>query len=222
MINLSKRLQAIHDLVDKGSIVADIGSDHGLLACSLIASKTAPYVYACDVAKGPLAHAQSTISAYAMEAQIKPVLSDGLNQLDETIDTLVIAGMGSDTILHILDADYQKVCKCNYLIIQSNTHVDDIRRWISDHHLRIVDEIMVEETHFYQIIKVKLEESDSLSEEDILFGTKIHDKQIFLAYWNFRLNNLNHILDQTTSLHRCYQQNIILRQQIIKKITSLT
>ena len=41
MVHLGKRLQCIHDLVEKGSIVADIGCDHALLSIALIESGTA-------------------------------------------------------------------------------------------------------------------------------------------------------------------------------------
>ncbi|MEG0264804.1 MAG: class I SAM-dependent methyltransferase [Erysipelotrichaceae bacterium] len=222
MINLSKRLRAIHDLVDKGSIVADIGSDHALLACALIESETSPYVYASDIAAGPLSHAQSTILAYAMDLNIETIRSDGLHELVNQVDTIVIAGMGSDTIIHILEQDYDKVLQAKSIIIQSNTHVFDIRRWISDHHLQIVDEVMVKESHYYQIIKVDVKEGNSLTEDEILFGKIIKDKNIFIDYWNFRLNNLNSIINRLKPDHASYQKNLILKERIINKINSLT
>ncbi len=57
MVRLGKRLQAIHDLVDKDSVVADIGCDHGLLCIALLESGTAKKAYACDIAASPLKRA---------------------------------------------------------------------------------------------------------------------------------------------------------------------
>ena len=72
-MKLSKRLQLIADVISKykqGSVLADIGSDHGYLPCYLIKNKIITCAYACDVAQGPLDSAKETIKQYGLEDKV--------------------------------------------------------------------------------------------------------------------------------------------------------
>ena len=63
-MKLSKRLQLIADVIIKykqGSVLADIGTDHGYLPCYLVENKIIASAYACDVAKGPLESSKEAV-----------------------------------------------------------------------------------------------------------------------------------------------------------------
>lgn len=221
MITISKRLRTIHDFVDQGEIVGDIGSDHALLPCALIESKTCDKVYACDIAQGPLDHAKATISQYGMSDYVETILVDGLDLLPEDVTTIIIAGMGYDTITYILNKNMDRVMNCDYLILQSNNHVDDLRRWIHQHRLHLVDETMVKDGHYYQILKVKIEEGYSLSEEDIYFGKYIHDLQLFMEYWQKQISSLNNIIKKVSKDHPKFQECVEKIHQIESKLYNI-
>lgn len=53
-MELSKRLQAVADMVCPGSRVCDIGCDHGYVSIYLVYKKVSPFVIAMDVNEGPL------------------------------------------------------------------------------------------------------------------------------------------------------------------------
>jgi len=53
-MELSKRLQAVADLVTEGASVADIGTDHGYIPIYLIEHHIAEKVIALDINRGPL------------------------------------------------------------------------------------------------------------------------------------------------------------------------
>mgnify|MGYP000025441709 FL=1 len=144
-MKLSKRLQAIYNMVNSPCILADIGCDHGLLPIALIEGEKCQKAYACDVRKGPLARAQEAIALHHLEDKITTVLCDGLDGVKEDVDTFVIAGMGFDTITHILTDGMAKAIKAKQLILQSNNHVEDLRRWLCDHGFTIDHEELVEE-----------------------------------------------------------------------------
>ena len=51
MKHLGIRLQAVVDMVDTGSVAADIGCDHALVCIALIERGISSRCYACDVAQ---------------------------------------------------------------------------------------------------------------------------------------------------------------------------
>ena len=61
MTHLGIRLQAVVDMVDTGSVAADIGCDHALVCIALIERGISSRCYACDVAHGPLSRARQAI-----------------------------------------------------------------------------------------------------------------------------------------------------------------
>ena len=190
---ISDRLAAIAYMIDKNKVVFDVGSDHGLLPCFLIESGISPKVYAGDIAQGPLDHAIENINARGLQDRIIPVLSDGLKKASNDVDVVVISGMGYHTIKHILDN-----CDINryqYFIIQSNTDVNLIRQYISDHNFTIEDERIIYDGFYYQIIKFSADYHDPYSELEINYGPVLLKKKdhIFIDYLKYTLNKLEEI-----------------------------
>lgn len=104
MITLDERLSAVESMVRPGSRVADIGTDHGYLIARLLLEGKAVFGYACDIHQKPLEKAAETLKKYGLQDRSRLLLGDGLTGLlPEQVDDIVIAGMGADTILHILD-----------------------------------------------------------------------------------------------------------------------
>lgn len=104
MVSLDERLAAVAALVRPNSRVADIGTDHGYLIAWLLLEKKAVFGYACDIHQKPLDKARKTLKSCGLEGCSRLILGDGLSGLlPEQVDDIVIAGMGAETILHILD-----------------------------------------------------------------------------------------------------------------------
>jgi tRNA (adenine22-N1)-methyltransferase len=95
------RLQTIAQLVPKGSIVADIGTDHAQLPLFLREQQISPLVYAIDNKPGPLRQAYQNTKGVD---GIILVLANGIENLSTDVTTLVLAGMGGRTIVDILAA----------------------------------------------------------------------------------------------------------------------
>lgn len=104
MVSLDERLAAVAAMVRPGSRVADVGTDHGYLIARLLQEKKAVFGYACDIHPKPLDKARETLKNCGLEGCSRCLLGDGLSGLSpEQADDIVIAGMGAETILHILD-----------------------------------------------------------------------------------------------------------------------
>lgn len=130
MTRISNRLKAIVKFVDIKDKVVDVGCDHGLLSIYLYENKLVSKVIASDINKNALSSAINNIKKRNLD--IETVLSDGINNVDmKGINTLVISGMGTGTILHILEDD-SKLKKVNKLIIQSNNDHEILRRKMNE------------------------------------------------------------------------------------------
>ena len=70
-MKLTKRLQAILDIVPQAGVIADVGTDHGYLAVAMIKEKKAGRVIAIDVNARPL----ETAKRYIESCQLTPYLS---------------------------------------------------------------------------------------------------------------------------------------------------
>lgn len=154
VINLSKRMQAVADLVD-GNCVADIGCDHAFVSIYLIQSGKADRVIAMDVKTGPVGIAEENVSAYELGTRIDVRLSDGFAELDECeADCAIIAGMGGRLMVDILRAGSKHTDNGIHLVLQPQSESDKVRRYLLSIGYVIIEEDMLsEEDKYYTVIK---------------------------------------------------------------------
>jgi len=104
MIKLPNRLKTIADQIKNGAAVADIGTDHGYLPVYLAQSGLASRIIASDMSAGSLKSAKRSAEKYDVTEMIEFINAPGLTGIDETtVDTIVIAGVGGETIIEILE-----------------------------------------------------------------------------------------------------------------------
>ena len=101
-IPLSERLLACAGFVQPGDRVADIGCDHGYLGIYLLKNSIASSMIEADINEGPLQSALHNAHKYGVADKMTFYLSDGARNIPRDFDTLVCAGMGADTMVHIL------------------------------------------------------------------------------------------------------------------------
>ena len=179
---ISPRLLQIAMLVEKNKVVFDVGSDHALLPCFLVENGICEKVYAGEIAEGPLNHVKETVEKKGLQGKIIPVFSDGLAKAEDGVDIVVIAGMGYHTIRHVLESC--DVGRYQYFLLQSNTDVDLLRRYLSEHMYTIEDERVVYDGFYYQIIRFSADLHDPYSEDEIKYGPILLKRrdEVFLAY----------------------------------------
>lgn len=91
---LSKRLQAVADLVTVGECVADIGTDHAYIPIYLTEHKKVKKAFAMDVNEGPLIRAEEHVREAGLKEQIKMRRSNGLEKLSPgEVEAVIIAGI---------------------------------------------------------------------------------------------------------------------------------
>ena len=156
MMQLSKRLQAVANLVTDTECVADVGTDHGYIPIYLIEHGICRRAIAMDIKKGPLQRAQEHIREHQLGAYIQTRLSDGLSALQkEEAATIVIAGMGGATMCEILEAGNSIIVPTTMLVLQPQSELEDFRRYLKGHGFCFLAEDMVlEDGKYYPMMKV--------------------------------------------------------------------
>lgn len=130
---ISKRLLCCASMVQSGSRVADIGTDHGYLGIYLLQSGAARHVIACDLRKDPLENARRNAKLFGVDGEMEFRLSDGLEKiLPDEVDTVVMAGMGGDLIQKILSQCPWRKREGLQFILQPQSAGNVLRRWLCE------------------------------------------------------------------------------------------
>lgn len=155
-MEVSKRLKAVAELVSAGSIVCDVGCDHGYVPIYLIQNHICPKVIAMDVGAGPLNRAREHIRTFCLEKYIVTRLSDGVAELREgEADCLILAGMGGRLVIKILTEGRDKIRSMQELILQPQSDIAFVRSFLRKEGWRTVREDMVyEDGKYYPMMKV--------------------------------------------------------------------
>lgn len=215
---ISNRLKSIAKYVSKNDKLIDIGCDHALLDIYLIKEKILKKVIVSDIHEGALNAGISNIKKEKLEKKIDTRLGNGLEVLSDNddIDTVLISGMGTTTILDILNNEYLK--KINKLIIQSNNDHTELRTEITKLGYKVINEEYLVDMKKNYIIIVFERGEEKYSKNELRYGPiLIHDKD----YLNFELNQCIKIKNfiPTNKLLLKYRLNkeIRLLKKLIKR-----
>lgn len=156
-IVLSNRMQALTDMVTPGTVITDVGCDHGFVSVYLVQKGISPRVIAMDVRSGPLEHAREHIREYGLEDSIETRLSDGLHSLKTgEAAGMICAGMGGPLMEKILTEGRQQARNFQELILQPQSEIPHFRAFLREEGYLLTDEnIIYEEGKYYFMMKVR-------------------------------------------------------------------
>lgn len=171
MNNLSNRLKEIASFIPDNVKMVDIGCDHALLDIYLYKNRKNIKIIASDINENALEQAKKNIKKYKLDKFIETRLSNGLDNINSNeIDTIVISGMGSHTIVGILRMNQKKLINVDNIIIQSNNHIDFLRERIIELNYYIDSEKLVKDNNIiYTIISFK-KGKKRYNKKEIFFG----------------------------------------------------
>lgn len=177
-MELSKRLQAVADLVTPGYTIADVGTDHAYIPIYLVEKGIVQRAVAMDINEGPLNRATEHIKENKLENQIQTRLSNGLQHLQKgEVDTVILAGMGGNLMINILNEDFNKTNSLKECILQPQSEVFKVRTFLLEKGFLFIEENMVlDDGKYYPMMKVippeKIEEIKPVfwSEIEIRYG----------------------------------------------------
>lgn len=203
----SNRIKTIASLINKGSVVVDIGTDHAFLPIYLIKNKIAKKAYACDVSVGALSQAEKNIKKEKMK--IKTILSDGLEKVDFKYDTLVLTGMGYYTIKKILDNKNLS----NTIILQSNSDHYLLRKYMMNLGYMIEKEETLKDRKIYYVIIKYIKGKEKLNKKELLFGKSNNSEYfIYLQNKNNKIIKEVPLFKKIELLHKNYILNKLIKK----------
>lgn len=200
-MKLSLRLKSIANFVDSSDVVADIGCDHAYLDIYLVISNIVPKTLACDINKNALDMGINNIKKYGLEDKIETKLCDGITGISKDINTLIISGMGTSTIIKILSND--NVININKVIIQSNNDYYELRKYMVNNGFYISYEESIYDKDKYYINMVFLRGNKHYSSRELRFGTMKFNKD----YYEYLVNKYKYIYSH------------IPKRKLIKRLT---
>jgi len=208
-MKISSRLKLIASFVDDNSHVIDVGCDHALLDIFLVQTKTNIKVIASDVNKGPLEGARKNISLYNLENKIEIKLDDGIRGINQDTDTIIISGLGGETIIDILKEDISRLKNIKTIILSPHSDIYDVRKEIISLGYKIENEIFTyEQNKPYTIIKF-IKGKETYTDDELYFGPIIlkNRNEYFYKYYN-ELNKKNKKI-----LENIPRNNILLKKE---------
>lgn len=158
-IRLSPRLQRIADFIPQNSRVVDVGTDHAYLPIWLLQNKICECAIATDINEGPLRNAAKDAAAAGVTDRLQLIFCSGLVLCQEdAVDTIVIAGMGGETIIDILTDSPWATDK--RLILQPQSKILELRTFLSQIGCRVADAALVRDMgRIYRVWRVEKGES---------------------------------------------------------------
>ncbi len=197
---IDERLKSLVKYISKNDSVIDIGCDHALLDIYLIQNNIIDSVIVSDISSNALKQGINNIKKYNLDSRIDARCGNGLEVLNDkdNINTVIISGMGTNTILNILNNQYLN--KINKLIIQSNKDYYLLRSEVTKLGFMISNEevILVNNKLYINIIFVRGNKNYKI--EELKYGTRnMINKEIYYKYLIDKYNKiLNCINDNTT------------------------
>lgn len=191
-MKLSKRLQVVASFIPDNSSLLDVGCDHALLDIFLMQTKKNIQIMASDINPNPLKIAKDNLIKYNFQNQITLKQMDGIKEIPQNIDTIVIAGMGGILITNILQKE--KLTNIKNIILAPNNDFFIVRKHLNKLGYQIIKEqLVIDNQKTYLILKYQ----KGKEKIDYYFGT-LSNKNLETIYYytnilNKNINNLKKI-----------------------------
>ena len=139
------RIEAIYSFIDLKDRVVDVGCDQAKLG--ILLAKRNQKSIASDISPKVIERASLDIRKLGLDNLIDLRVSNGLQNIKEKeADTLVLSGMGTHTILEILNST--KI-KFNKIITISNNYHDILRNKMNELNYKVDKELIIKENNKY-------------------------------------------------------------------------
>ena len=211
-VKLSDRLMTVAGFVTKGLKVADIGTDHGYVPIYLVQNGVCPSAIAADINEGPVQRASKHITENGLENYIETRISDGFEKIGvgET-ECGIIAGMGGELMIHILDQGHDKVQALKELILSPHSEIFLVRKYLHSINYKIIDEkMLIDEGKYYTVIKAIHGRDCEYNESEYRYGKILIDRKDDILK-SFILKEMDKIIEITDNLRKSSTNNAVIR-----------
>ncbi len=202
------RIEAIYSFINLQDKVVDVGCDQAKL--SLLLSKRNQSSIACDISINVINRAKENINSQLIDLRV----SNGLSNVKKgEANTLVLSGMGTYTILDILN---NTNLRFNKIITISNNYHDTLRKKMNELNYKVSEELIIKENNKYYNLILFTEGNKSYSEDELLLGTNHKDKEMYIEYLKYLLEKYNKIKESSKNKNEKIDKMINLINKKLK------
>lgn len=134
----SKRLQTVCGELSACDTFADVGCDHGYCTLYMLEHELCRAAVISDISAGSLRKAETLLSAYIQAGTVRSVCCAGLQGVPASCDQVLIAGMGGEEIVKILQEGFLPPA----LVLQPMKNAPKLRRFLLDRGYAIVRDFL--------------------------------------------------------------------------------
>lgn len=203
------RIEAIYSFIDLKDRVVDVGCDQAKLG--ILLAKRNQKSIASDISPKVIERASLDIRKLGLDNLIDLRVSNGLQNIKENeADTLVLSGMGTHTILEILN---NTKLKFNKIITISNNYHDILRDKMNELNYKVDKELIIKENNKYYNLILFTKGTKVYSQKELLLGLNQVDNKLYNKY-------LNHLLKKYKTIKESSKDKNIKIDEMITLIES--
>ena len=203
------RIETIYSFIDLDDRVVDVGCDQAKLG--ILLAKRNQKSIASDISPKVIERASLDIRKLGLDNLIDLRVSNGLQNIKEKeADTLVLSGMGTHTILEILNST--KI-KFNKIITISNNYHDILRDKMNELNYKVDKELIIKENNKYYNLILFTKGIKKYSQKELLLGLNQVNNELYKEY-------LNHLLNKYKTIKKSSKDKNIKIDEMITLIES--
>ncbi len=203
------RIEAIYSFIDLKDRVVDVGCDQAKLG--ILLAKRNQKSIASDISPKVIERASLDIRKLGLDNLIDVRVSNGLQNIKKNeADTLVLSGMGTHTILEILNSTKLRF---NKIITISNNYHDILRNKMNELNYKVDKELIIKENNKYYNLILFTEGTKEYSQKELLLGLNQVDSKQYNEY-------LNHLLKKYKTIKESSKDKNIKIDEMITLIES--
>lgn len=194
---LDERLRCIAEQVPVCDLAADIGADHGKLACYLLAKGICRRMIVSDISEDSLNKSRRLLTLHGLSTRADLVVADGLDAVSSPVSAVIIAGMGGKTIADII-RKHEKIGDAR-LIISAHTDMHTLREKLYEYGFFFEKEIVLRAGGRYYTVMTARKGAADYTPKDLYIGVNLRGectidylmwRQKVVGAWRGRENDL--------------------------------
>ncbi|MGN1235489.1 MAG: class I SAM-dependent methyltransferase [Christensenellaceae bacterium] len=224
---MTKRLRVLASLLSEAELFADVGCDHGYLSEYMLERGLCRHAILSDVSRGSLHKAELLLKDYAREGRCSFVCADGLAGVPESVDLVLIAGMGGREIVGIFERGFLP----KRFVLQPMRDVELVRRYLVEHGAKLERDFTFRDGKYYHAITGEAkggsdyssenssDDSSDYSEEEFAFGKEnlAVRGEDFLSYLTEEIERLRRVgeREMPKDARLALEESVALRERIL-------
>ncbi len=175
---MTARLSVICGLLSSAEVFADVGCDHGNCTKYMFSNGLCMRAYITDVSAKSLKKAQTLLKQEIAKGVCIPVVCDGMDGVEEPCDLVLIAGMGGEEIVSILE---RKPLPARF-VLQPMKNAEKVRRFLTARGARLDRDFMfAERGKYYEILRGTASGGSDYTERELRYGREnLRGNAVFL------------------------------------------